>query len=279
MRMRITFTQSGGFVGAVRGCRIDADGLSPADRHQLEALVSAAGLAGSWERFSEAGRDLRQYEITIDRDGAVSRVCCDEASLPEGARPLVGFLAARSAPQRPAGPWGRFEGAVVARWDDDGHTMTLEEPFAYVDARDARWPAAAGTVIDGASIPRAFWSLVGGPFNGRFRNASVVHDAACESRDRPWQAVHRMFYEACRCGGVPAASAKTMYYAVHHFGPRWRIEERAALVAGRPTVERIVHDETPAEPSAEEAAAVSRYFATHDVEADEIPTLSIPAGD
>jgi hypothetical protein len=273
--MRITFTQTGGFVGAVRGCRIDTAALEPGERRELEGLVAAAGLGGSWERFSGSARDLRQYEISIDRAGESCRVTCDEACLPEAARPLVGFLAARSAPQSPAGPWGRFEGDVVARWDDDGRTMTLEQPFAYVDPRGDRWPAAAGTVVDGASIPRAFWSLVGGPFSGRFRNASVVHDSACHARDRPWPAVHRMFYEACRCGGVAAVQAKTMYYAVHHFGPRWRVEERATLVAGRPAVERIVYDETPPPPTAEQADAVARYFATHDVEAEEIPTLNV----
>jgi hypothetical protein len=273
--MKITFTQSGGFVGVVRGCRIDTAALAPGERRMVEELVAAAGLTGAWERFSASGRDLRQYEIAIDRDGESCRVTCDEACLPEAARPLVGFLAARAEPQSPAGPWGRFEGEVVARWDDDGRTMTLEQPFAYVDPRGDRWPAAAGAVIDGASIPQAFWSVVGGPFSGRFRNASVVHDAACDARDRRWQAVPRMFYEACRCGGVAAVPAKTMYYAVQHFGPRWRIEERATLVAGRPTVERIVHDETPPPPSAALAAAVARYFTTHDVEADEIPTLEL----
>ena len=80
----------------------------------------------------------------------------------------------------------------MARWEDDGRQMTLVEPFAYVDPRLARWPAAAGSSIDGASIPRAFWTVIGGPFAGEFRNASVVHDVACDVRDRPWRAVHRM---------------------------------------------------------------------------------------
>jgi hypothetical protein len=205
-------------------------------------------------------------------------VCCDERCVPPAARPLGGFLAARAAPSRPASGWGRFIGDVVARWGDDGRTMTLERPFGYEDPRGLVWPALAGAVIDGASIPRAFWSLIGGPFEGRFRNASVVHDVACTTRDRDWQGVHRMFYEACRCGGVAAVQAKTMYFAVHHFGPRWRVEERAGIVAGRSVVERTVHDETPAPPSRAVVEAVERYFATHDVEADEIPTLSIPPG-
>jgi hypothetical protein len=306
--MKITFLESGGFAGGLRGCRLDAAGLSPADLATLERLVAASGLDSSGERFAPGGRDRRQFDLAIEAAGRVVRVSCDESSLPDPARPLVEFLAARATPQGidfelpaasdedrgsasflpradrsvTAAPadggsrWGWFEGDVVARWGNDGRLMTLVEPFAYVDSRQTRWEAAAGAVIDGASIPRAFWSVIGSPFAGEFRNASVVHDVACEERNRPWRAVHRMFYEACRLGGVGAVKAKTMYYAVFHFGPRWRVEVRTTLVAGRPHVERVVRDETPALPTEAEAAAVVDYFATHEVAAEDIPTLTIP---
>ena len=182
-------------------------------------------------------------------------------------------------PTESAEPWGRFEGDVVARWEDDGRSMTLVEPFGYIDPRETRWDAPVAAVVNGASIPRAFWSLIGSPFAGRFRNASVVHDVACEQRDRPWRAVHRMFYEACRCSGVGAVQAKTMYYAVFHFGPRWQIVERTTMVAGHLERETIVRDETPAPPTAAEAEAVERFFATHVVAAEDIPTLSITPDD
>jgi hypothetical protein len=306
--MKITFLESGGFAGGLRGCRLDAAGLTPAERAAVEQLVAASGLDASGEWFAPGGRDRRQYDLAIEAAGRVVRISCDESCLPEPARPLVEFLAARAMPQgldfelpaasddAPAaagflpradrsamsGPdaaasrWGRFEGDVVARWENDGRLMTLLEPFAYVDPRQARWEAAAGAAIDGASIPRAFWSVIGSPFAGEFRNASVVHDVACEARNRPWRAVHRMFYEACRLGGVGAVKAKTMYYAVFHFGPRWHVEERTTLVAGTPHVERVVRDETPAPPTEAEVAAIVDYFVTHDVAAADIPTLTIP---
>ncbi len=160
-------------------------------------------------------------------------------------------------------PWGHFDGRVVARWHDDGRDMTLVEPFAYVDPARVRWLASAGAVVNGASIPRPFWSLIGGPFEGRFRNASVVHDVACVERARPWRQVHRMFYEACRCGRVGAVKAKTMYYAVYHFGPRWRL------------VGRSLRDDTPAPPTRRQVAAIEAWFREHDVDAAEIPTLAI----
>lgn len=99
--MRITFTQSGGFVGAVSGCLIDTAELAPADRREAEDLVAASGLTGSFERFSPSGRDRRQYEIRIEGDASPLTVVCDDASLPEAARPLVAFLAARARPRRP----------------------------------------------------------------------------------------------------------------------------------------------------------------------------------
>lgn len=117
--------------------------------------------------------------------------------------------------------FGRFEGEVVALWDADGRRMQLREPFSYIDSTDRRWTAPAGTVVDGASIPAAFWSLIGGPFSGKYRNASVVHDIGCDEMLASWEDVHWMFYEACRCAGVDEFQAKTMYYAVYHFGPRW----------------------------------------------------------
>ena len=292
--MRITFMLSGGFAGAVRGCRIDTVGLAAADRVAVEGLVIASGLVASFERFAAAARDRKQYDLAIDRAEMFVRVSCDDASLPDPARPLVAELVKRSTPQpltfvvpdaadRPAvvaasasSSWGQFVGDVVAKWEADGRDMTLVEPFAYVDPRDARWDAAAGAVVNGASIPRAFWSLIGGPFEGRFRNASVVHDVACVVRDRPWQQVHRMFHDACRCGGVGAAKAATMYYAVYQFGPRWTVEERRTIVGGTPHVERVVHDETPPPPTVADVRAIDDYFATHAVDPDKVPSVVVP---
>ncbi|NBT14071.1 MAG: DUF1353 domain-containing protein [Planctomycetia bacterium] len=155
--------------------------------------------------------------------------------------------------------WGYFDGRVVAEWHDDGRDMTLVKPFAYVDPADVRWDAPAGAVVNGASIPRPFWSVIGGPFEGRFRNASVVHDVACVDRSRPWRQVHRMFYEACRCGRVNVVKAKTMYYAVYHLtwtGISFQVPDVVA--------------------AAREVAAIEAFFRTHDVGDAQIPTLRIP---
>lgn len=160
--------------------------------------------------------------------------------------------------------WGSFEGQVLASWHDDGRTMTLLEPFAYIDPQGEPWEADAGSEVNGASIPRAFWSVIGGPFAGRFRNASVVHDVACVERIADWEDVHRMFYEACRCGGVAAVKAKLMYYAVYHFGPRWKHTTTLIEHQGvRMTVSRDI-DTSPLPATTADVAAAVAYFADHD---------------
>ena len=64
--------------------------------------------------------------------------------------------------------------------------------------------------------------IMGGPFEGKYRNASVLHDVAYGEHNRPWQDCDRMFYYAMRCSGVSAAEAKTMYYALYRFGHHWK---------------------------------------------------------
>ena len=96
--MKITFMQSGGFAGIIKGCSFDAADLAPDERQEVESLVTASGLTESFERYSETGRDLRRYDISIERDTVVQRICCDERSLPEAVRPLVGFLLVRARP-------------------------------------------------------------------------------------------------------------------------------------------------------------------------------------
>lgn len=122
---------------------------------------------------------------------------------------------------------GQFEGDVVALWSDNGREMILQQPISFVDFTNKRWEAPAGSVVDGASIPSVFWSAIGGPFEGKYRNASVVHDVYCNEMTESWESVHQMFYEACRSGGVEETQAKVLYYAVYHFGPRWEMVSQA----------------------------------------------------
>ncbi len=118
--------------------------------------------------------------------------------------------------------WGYYNGEPVTRWNPDGRTMTLLTELRYTDPNGEVWVAPIGSVVDGASIPRYLWSIMGGPFEGKYRNASVLHDVAYGEHNRPWWDSDRMFYNAMRCSGVSAVEAKTIYYALYKFGRHWK---------------------------------------------------------
>jgi hypothetical protein len=111
----------------------------------------------------------------------------------------------------------------------DDRDMRLLEHFTFTDPSGELWDAPAGSVIDGASIPRALWTLVGSPYTGDYRRASIVHDVACDRAGTEMQkrrAADRMFYHACRAGGCSVEQATILYLgvragAIWPFVPQW----------------------------------------------------------
>lgn len=148
-------------------------------------------------------------------------------------RIVAALILAISTSHASAQSFGSFIGDVVAKWNGDGRTMTLVEPFAYLDPAGVRWDAPKGATVDGASIPQFAWSIIGGPFEGKYRPSSVIHDVACVERKRPWEAVHQTFYTGILASGVSAAKAKIMYAAVYHFGPRWSVQQEIRQITSQ----------------------------------------------
>jgi hypothetical protein len=120
--------------------------------------------------------------------------------------------------------FGKFVGSVKAEWLSDGRRMKLLTDFIYIDPKDLEWIAPLDSIVDGASIPQFAWSIIGGPFEGKYRNASVIHDVACDLKLRDWESVHEAFYHAMRASEVDSVQALVMYAAVYHFGPRWSVK-------------------------------------------------------
>lgn len=116
---------------------------------------------------------------------------------------------------------GFFIGDLTVKWLDDGRLMQLLADFGFNDAAGLAWPVPKGAQVDGASIPRSLWSMIGGPFEGKYRNASVIHDWYCSVRTRTWESVHQMFWEGMTVSGVGALQARGLYLAVRYGGPRW----------------------------------------------------------
>jgi hypothetical protein len=121
---------------------------------------------------------------------------------------------------------GEFSGTPKIEFIDTpgapNRNVRVIDDFTFTEAANRTvWDAPVGSIIDGASIPRVLWTLVGSPFTGDYVYASIVHDVACDTRSRPWRDTHYMFYLACLAGGTKRGRAKLMYLAVRNFGPRW----------------------------------------------------------
>lgn len=149
---------------------------------------------------------------------------------------------------------------------DDGRKAKLLAPIAYYRPDGSDWPVPAGADLDGASIPRPFWSLIGGPLEGKYRNASIVHDRYCVTQDRSWEETHRMFYDAMRCSGTGRALAGVMFYAVYRFGPRWPAPGLEAV--------GIAVSVPPIDADAETLVRDAEAIATFDLGPDQIAALA-----
>lgn len=141
--------------------------------------------------------------------------------------------------------FGRFIGDVVTKWlveeDEDNpqgrhRSMVVMEDFAFIEPDGKRWSAPKHAKINGASIPKALWGIIGPPFVGEYRRAAVLHDVAFSERTESTKAANEMFYYAMLADGVDRLTATIMYEAVERFGPRWD-ENSAATFSETPMKE------------------------------------------
>ena len=94
--LKITFRESGGFAGLVRGCELDSSSLPPAAAAALDALLAGAQAPS---RASRGARDLVTYEITVGAGKGARTVALGETNVPEAVRPLIAHLCSRSGPR------------------------------------------------------------------------------------------------------------------------------------------------------------------------------------
>jgi len=100
--------------------------------------------------------------------------------------------------------------------------MQLLKDFSFVDKHGVKWQAKKGDVVDGSSIPRFLWPVIGSPLVGMHRRASVLHDPYCVNKSRPHKQVHQMYFDACRADGVTKTKAKIMHNGIKLAGPKWK---------------------------------------------------------
>lgn len=120
------------------------------------------------------------------------------------------------------GKHGAFSGQPITEWLTEDRRpdrrMKLLGDFWFIDPAGQQWTVPREyDRLDGASIPRALWTLVGSPYTGDYRRASIVHDHACDlaqGNAGARRAADRMFYHACREGGCSVYEATLLYIGV-----------------------------------------------------------------
>jgi hypothetical protein len=117
-------------------------------------------------------------------------------------------------------PWYKRATSLFFDWDADREMLLLED-FHYEDDNGFIWTARTGDVVDGASIPRVFWKVIGSPLIGKYRRSSVIHDVLCQRKEIPSKKVHELFCEMMKIDGVAPIKKKLMCFAVKKFGPRF----------------------------------------------------------
>lgn len=120
-----------------------------------------------------------------------------------------------------------FVGSFQFEWLEDGRNMRLLNDLTYIDSQQNKTIIPKGESTDGASIPSFLWSISGGPFEGKYRRAAVIHDYLCRTQILTWQRTHQIFYEAMIECGVSKFEAWSKYMAVYCFGPRWKEQKES----------------------------------------------------
>lgn len=159
--------------------------------------------------------------------------------------------------------YGKYSGNPVTEWliegsngDENNRDMQLCADFSYEDPDRTLWKAPKGSIVNGASIPRPLWSLVGSPYTGAYRRASIVHDIACSPGSAVARAdADRMFYFACLCGGCSLLEAKLLYAGVR-IGAWSQKQVPKEKLTARSLLFRL-----PGEKSAAEYAILGKYAA------------------
>jgi hypothetical protein len=97
--MKITFRQSGGYAGLIRGCEIDTHTLPADEAAAIESLVNSSGVLTAKSAHSRVGRDLFSYSITIESREGQQQLEFDDSTIPVSAGPLLDFLRMRAGPR------------------------------------------------------------------------------------------------------------------------------------------------------------------------------------
>jgi hypothetical protein len=129
----------------------------------------------------------------------------------------------------------------------EDRSMQMLQLFSFTDPAGKVWQAPKGSIVNGASIPRALWTLVGSPYTGDYRRASIVHDVAAKDAGTDAgkrRAADRMFFHACRAGGCSIWQSMILYVGVRVGATAAKVPPWHAAVATESAGPRIRRTDT-----------------------------------
>ena len=97
--MKVSFRQSGGFAGLVRGCELETANLPAEEADRLSSLVERCLEGEVPAEGEDEARDEMSYEIVIEGEGAARRLAFSDRGVTSSTRPLLEFLSDRSTPE------------------------------------------------------------------------------------------------------------------------------------------------------------------------------------
>jgi len=115
-----------------------------------------------------------------------------------------------------------FSNNPKTEWVDnyEQRNMKLLAPLTYTDPWGQEWHVPEDSWLNGATIPRSLWSIVGSPFVGKHRRPSIIHDFFVGEGDNPdvtdqqRKEADDMFYNACLDEGMSKKDAGVFYLGV-----------------------------------------------------------------
>jgi len=97
----VTFRQSGGFAGLIRGCELETAAMPSEEADRLSFLVKRCLEGEAPAEHEGEARDEMSYEIVIEEADQARRLAFSDRGVTSLTKPLLEFLSERSAPQLP----------------------------------------------------------------------------------------------------------------------------------------------------------------------------------
>ena len=106
------------------------------------------------------------------------------------------------------------------QWRGDGRTMVVTFDFGFRDRAGIWHWSFRGDIIDGASIPKYGWSIVGSPYVGNHRVPAAIHDSDYVYRRNSRKVCDRGFLDSLKFCGASWEKRHFFYRMVRDFGAK-----------------------------------------------------------